>query len=115
MSGIVDFVTPQSVKGVLAAFDEYWTGARKLPEPKPTPQPGWREDRLSRRPASGKRTALNHYNDHVAEPGYWLHSTKGYRFINAKRAACIAITADIKAGNLGVLNRAEIKRRLLND
>lgn len=65
----------------------------------------WNESRLSRRPHYGKRTFLAAYNDKISEDGDWLHPTKGYRHIGAKRAEAIAKVAQIKSRIFRTVNK----------
>lgn len=104
MSGVIE--------EMIGAFDRKWLNLDVPPSVKPLPQPGWREDRLSRRPSSGKRVKLAEYNDKHVPENQWLHPTRGFRTMSPKRVAAIGIVADIKAGHLNPGNLDEIKRRL---
>ena len=56
----------------------------------------WNESRLSRRPYYGKRTKLAKWNDdEFWGKGWWLHATKGLRFMSEKRANAIARVAEM--------------------
>ena len=52
---------------------------------------------MSRRPYLGSRTTLAAVNDKLSEDGRWLHPTKGFRTIGAKRSQAIADVAEIKS------------------